>query len=185
QAKQRLAGDLGDRIPDRHVDGADGNRALAVAARLLVHHQGGPALVRRQVLTVLVEQGLGLGLEQASAEALADETALSIAAVGIEPVADDWPSVSLHVGHDRDQARRHLGEVDIGVADRGGDRFADLGNVDDADSHGAPLSSRWAPGIRARSGWLEVDALRELARPRDLAANERLAGIDALSHRLD
>ena len=36
QAEQRLALDLGDGVPDRHVDRAHGDRALAMAARLLV-----------------------------------------------------------------------------------------------------------------------------------------------------
>ncbi len=36
QAKERLAGDLGRRVLHRHADGADGDRALAMAARLLI-----------------------------------------------------------------------------------------------------------------------------------------------------
>ena len=39
------------------------------------------------------------------------------------------------VGDDGDEAGRHLGEVDIGVADRGADGPGDFADVDDA--HGA------------------------------------------------
>src|SRR3954454_7160175 len=39
--------------------------------------------------------------------------------------------------------------------------------------------------IAARSGRLEVDAFEQLARPHDLAANERLAGVNAFGDRLD
>ena len=42
QAKQRPARDFRDRIPHRHVDGADRDRALAMAAGLLVDHHGRP-----------------------------------------------------------------------------------------------------------------------------------------------
>ena len=54
QLKQRLAGDLRDRVPHRHIDGADGDRALAMAARLFVSHQGRPDLVRIEIVAGLV-----------------------------------------------------------------------------------------------------------------------------------
>ncbi len=50
QTEQRLAGDLRHRIPHRHVDGADRDRALAMAARLLVGHHRGPDLVRIEIV---------------------------------------------------------------------------------------------------------------------------------------
>src|SRR3977135_1042491 len=81
QPKQRLAGDLRHRVPHRPVDGADRDRALAVAARLLVLHQRGPDAVRIKVVAGTVEQALGLGLHEARREALADEPALTVAAV--------------------------------------------------------------------------------------------------------
>ena len=43
--------------------------------------------------------------------------ALRVTAVGIETVADDAPAVALDVGDDGDHARRHLAEIDVGVAD--------------------------------------------------------------------
>ena len=132
QAEQRLAGDLRRRVPDRHVDRADGDRALAVAARLLVRHHGGPDLVRIEVVAALVEKALGRRLQDAVAEALADQAALAVAAVRVEAVADDRPAVAHHVGDDRHKARGHLREVDVGVADRRGDRLGDLADVDDA-----------------------------------------------------
>ena len=132
QAEQRLARDLGDRVPDRHVDRADRHRALAVAARLLVGHHRGPDLVRIEVVAGVVEQALRVGLQDAVAEALADQAALAVAAVRVEAVADDAPAVAHDIGDDGDEARGHLREIDVGVADRRGDRLGDLANVDDA-----------------------------------------------------
>ena len=54
QTKQRLARDLRHRVPHRHVDGADRDRALAMAARLFVCHQGRPDLVRIEIVAGLV-----------------------------------------------------------------------------------------------------------------------------------
>src|SRR5581483_5143062 len=135
EAEQRLAGDLRHRVPYRHVDGADRDRALAMAARLLVRLQHGPDLVRIEVVATGIEKRLRIGLEHAAAKALADETALAVAAVGIEAVADDRLAVAHDAGDHRDQARGHLGEVDIGVADGRGDRLGDLTQVDDTDAH--------------------------------------------------
>ena len=89
QAEQRLAGDLCHRVPDRHVDRADRDRALAVPARLLVRHQRGPDAVRVEIVAGIVEQRLRLGLHQPRREALADQPALPVAAVRVEAVADD------------------------------------------------------------------------------------------------
>ena len=136
QAKQRLARDLRHRVPHRHVDGADRDRALAMAARLFVRHQRRPDLVRIEIVAGFIEQGLRIGLHQARRKTLADQAALPVAAVGIEAVADHRLAVAHHVGDDGDQARRHLREIDIGVADGRGDRFCHFADVDDAYGHG-------------------------------------------------
>ena len=137
QAEQGLAGDLGRGVPDRHVESAHRHRTLAVAAGLLVLHHRGPDLVRIKVIAALVEQALGSGLQDAVAEALADQATLAVAAVRVEAVADDATPVANHVGHHGNQARGHLREVDIGVADRRCDRLGDFADVDDA--HGNSL----------------------------------------------
>src|SRR5215212_336558 len=147
QAEQRLALDLRDRVPDRHVDGADGDRALAVPAGLLVRHHGRPDLGRVDVVAGVVHQALGVRFEDAVAEALADQPALAVAAVGVEAVADDRPAVAHHVGDHGHEARRHLAEIDIGVADGRGDRLRDLADFDNA--HWAYLLCQGRPGAPA------------------------------------
>jgi hypothetical protein len=132
QAEERLAGDLGRRVPHRHVERSDGDRPLAVASRLLVRHHGGPDPVRIEIVAALVEKALGSRLQDAVAEALADEAALAVASVRVEAVADDAPPVAHDVRDDRHEARGHLREIDVGVPDRRGDRLGDLANVDDA-----------------------------------------------------
>ncbi|MET3262929.1 hypothetical protein ABIF38_004435 [Bradyrhizobium japonicum] len=136
QPEQRLARDLRHRVPHGHVDGADRDRALAMAARLLVRHQRRPDLVRIEIAAIGIEQRFRIGFLEARRKALTDQTALPVAAVGIEAVADHPLAVAHHVGDHGHQARGHLGEVDIGVADRRGDRFCDLADVDDAGGHG-------------------------------------------------
>ncbi|MNJ64089.1 hypothetical protein D3C77_600290 [compost metagenome] len=81
QLEQRLAFDLCDRIPHRHVDGADRHRALAMAARLLVREHGVPDLVRVQVLARRVHQRLGIRLHHARNEAFAHQLALAVSAI--------------------------------------------------------------------------------------------------------
>ena len=53
---QRLVGDLGHRVPHRDLDGADADRALAVAAGFLVLHHHGEDLFRREIIAGVVEQ---------------------------------------------------------------------------------------------------------------------------------
>ena len=60
-------------------------------------------------------------------EALADQAALAVAAVGVEAVADDRLAVAHDVGDHGDEARGHLAEIDVGVADRRGDRLVARG----------------------------------------------------------
>ena len=61
-AVQRLVGDLGDRVPHRDLDGADADRALAVAAGFLVAHHRGENFFRREIVAGVVEQRLRVGL---------------------------------------------------------------------------------------------------------------------------
>jgi hypothetical protein len=136
QSKQRFSRDLGHGIPHRHVDGADRDRALAVTARLFVRHQRRPDLVRIEIVSGVIEQGLRIGFHQPRRETLADQPALPVAAVGVEAVADHRFAVAHHIGDHGDEAGRHLGKIDIGVADRRGDRFCDFADIDDADGHG-------------------------------------------------
>ena len=137
QAEQRLAGDLRHRVPHRHVDGADRDRALAVPARLLVLHQRRPDAVGIEIVARVVEQRFRLGLEQPRREPLADQPALAVAAVRVEAVADDRLAVALDVGDQRHMRQRHLREVDVRIGDRRGDRHRLLADVDDA--HVIPL----------------------------------------------
>ena len=176
QAEQRLAGDLRHRVPHRHVDGADRDRALAMAARLFVRHQRRPDLVRIEIVAGLIEQGLRIGLGQPRRKALADQPALPVAAVGIEAVADHRPAVAHRVGDDGDQARRHLGEIDIGVADRRGDRLCDFADVDDADGHGGGfLIVRHARPSCRRIHVLTVLAARKDVDGRDEPGHDNVA----------
>jgi len=88
QSKQRLARDLGDRVPHRHIDGADRHRALAVTAGLFVRHQRRPDPVRIEIVAGVIEQHLRIGFHEARREALADQSALPVTAVRIEAVTD-------------------------------------------------------------------------------------------------
>ena len=135
-----LPRDLRHRVPHRHVDRADRHRAVAVPARLLVRHHAGPDAIRIEILLRRVQQRSRIGLQDARGEAFADQPALAVAAIGIEPVADHAPSVALDVGHHGDKARCHLREIDVGVADRRADRLRDLAHVGDAYWHGAALA---------------------------------------------
>ena len=103
-----------------------------MAAGLLVLHQGRPDAVGIEVVAGVVEEGCGIGFEEARHEALADETALAVAAVGVESIADDGPAVAYDVGDDGDQRAGHLGEVDVGVRNGGCDGCGYFPNVDDA-----------------------------------------------------
>ena len=135
QAEQRFAGDFGHRVPDRHVDGADGDGPVAVAARLFVAHHGGPDFVGVQVVAGLIQQGGWFGLEDTGGELFPDQSALAVAAVGVEAVADHGLAVALDVGDHGDEAGGHLGKIDVGVADRGTDRLGDLADIDNTQGH--------------------------------------------------
>ena len=82
-----------------------------------------------------IEQRLRIGLLEPRRKPLADQPALPVAAVGIEAVANHALAVALKVGDDGNKTRRHLGEIDIGIADRRGDRLCHFADVDDTDGH--------------------------------------------------
>jgi hypothetical protein len=111
-----------------------------------------------------VEKGIWRGLQQAGGEAFADQAALAVASVAVEAVADHLAPVAHLVGDDGDEAGRHLGKIDVGVADRRGDRLGNLADIKDA--HGAfqswdaavpaeitTLSRRLDPQTRAGQTW--------------------------------
>ena len=135
ETKQRFARDLGDRVPHGHVDGAYRDGALAVAARLLVLHQGAPDAVRIEVVARIVQQRCGVGFAETRCEAFPDESTLAVAAVGVESIADDGASVAHLVGDDGDQGQRHLREVDVRIRDGGCDGQGYFPDVN--DTHGA------------------------------------------------
>ncbi len=141
--EQRLAGDLCRRIPDRHVERADGDRALTMPARLLVRHHRRPKLVRIKVVTGIIEHGTWIGLQDPVAKPLPNEPPLAIATVGIEAIADDAPPIPRHIRHHGHQAGGHLREIDISVADRRGDRLGYFTNINDAHVF-SPWSARGA-----------------------------------------
>ena len=131
QHVQRLVGDLGERVPDRDLDGADADRALRVAARLLVLHHGGEAFVRREQAGV-VEQRLGLGFQDARDEARAHLRAAGIAAGGVEGIAAHRLAGAHNVGDHGDHRRRHFAEVEARIGERRVERDRRLADVDDA-----------------------------------------------------
>ena len=107
-----------------------------MAARLLIRHQRRPDLIRIEIIAALIEQALRIGFHQARRETLPDQSALPVTTVRVETVTDHGLAVANDIGDDRNEARRHFGEIDIGVADRRGDWFCNFADVDDADGHG-------------------------------------------------
>jgi hypothetical protein len=74
-----------------------------MAAGLLVAHQRAPDAVGIEIVAGVVEQRRGIGFPQAGHEALANEAALAVTAVGVESIADDGPALADGVGYDGDQ----------------------------------------------------------------------------------
>jgi hypothetical protein len=131
QLKQRFAFDLGHRIPDGHVDGANRHRTLTMAPWLFVGEHGLPDFVRAQVVACFVQQRGGVGLKDARDEPLAHQRALAIATIGVEAVANHRFAIADHIGDHRHQAEVHFAKVDVSVPDRGTDgkgSFADFNN---------------------------------------------------------
>ena len=102
-----------------------------MAARLFVGHHRRPDFMGIEIVAGVVEQALGSGFENAVLETLANQTALTVATVGVEAVADHATAVLDDIGDHGDQAQRHFREIDVGVADVRLDRlgfFADVEN---------------------------------------------------------
>ena len=140
---QRQVGDFGRRVPYRHINGANCNRALAVTSGLFVGHHAGPDFVRIEVVAFIVNERVRRRFVNARNEALAHQIALTVAAVGIEAVTNDGLAIAHHIGDDRDQAQRHLTEVDVGVADRRFNRAGRFEYVDDFHGRYEQEQPRW------------------------------------------
>ena len=131
-AMERLVFDLGDRVPARDFDGADRDRALGVAARLLALHHARENFLGIEVRSRRVDERRGIGFEDARNEARAHLRAARIAAGGVERVADDGLAAAHDVGDDGDDRGRHLAEVERGVAHARLQRNGDFADVYDA-----------------------------------------------------
>src|SRR4029077_16637425 len=81
---QRLSGNLGDRIPDGDLDGADRDRALAVAAGLFPLHHDRQDLAGIEVLLRLIEQGARVGAQYARDETRTHRGSAGITAGRVE-----------------------------------------------------------------------------------------------------
>ena len=149
QPMQRFAGDLGHRVPDRDLDGADADRALAVAAGFLVLQHHGEDFFRRKIIARLVEQRLRIGLEHARNEARPHLRAAGISPGRVEGEAADRLAFTYDIGDDGDHRRSHLGKIDARIGQRRVQRdrcFADVG-----DAHlGEPLSFFFKPASRSQ-----------------------------------
>ena len=88
-----------------------------MTAGLLIGHRRTPYPVRIQVVTGLVEKALRVCLGDPGREPLANQAALAVPAVGIEPVADDALAVADDVGDHSHEAGGHFREINVGVAD--------------------------------------------------------------------
>src|SRR5579859_673517 len=117
QLIERQPCDFRDRVPHCHVDDAHRDRALAMAARFLVGHQHIPYPERIKVLAAIVKQRVRFGRFQAWNKTLAQQAAWGVASVGIKPKSDYGLAISDDVRNQRDNADRHLAEIDISIAD--------------------------------------------------------------------
>src|SRR5580704_7643658 len=116
---QRLAGDLGDRVPERDLDGPDGDRALAVAAGFLPLHHAGDHLGGSKIAAVGLEQGFRIGTQDARDEALAHLRPAGIAAGGIKREAGDRRSGTAFSRMSRMRIRRFRSGAFSGNVDTG------------------------------------------------------------------
>ena len=117
---QRLFFNLGHRIPNRHIDRTDRNRALTMATGLLIAHHGFPDLVGAKDASS-VKQCVRFCLQRAWNEPLTHQCTLTIAPIRIEAITNNRLAVADDVGHDGDQTQRHLGKIDVRVTDIGFD----------------------------------------------------------------
>ena len=128
---QRLSGNLGDRIPDGDLDGADGDRALAVAAGLFPLHHDRQDLAGIEVLLRLIEQGARVGAQYARDETRTHRGSAGITTGRVEGEADDRPAIAHDIGHDGDDRGGHLGKIETGICDVRFERDRAFADVDD------------------------------------------------------
>ena len=128
---QRLSGNLGDRIPDGDLDGADGDRALAVAAGFFPLHHDGEDLAGIEILLRLVEQGARIGPQNAGDEPCAHRGSAGITTGRVEGEANDRPAIAHDIGDHRDDRGGHLGKIETGIGDVRFERDRALADVDD------------------------------------------------------
>ena len=88
-----------------------------MATGFFIRHQRRPDLVRIEIVAVIVEQFLRIGLHQPRGKPLADQSALPVTTIGIEAVANHRLAVAHDIRDDGNQTRGHFREIDIGVAD--------------------------------------------------------------------
>jgi hypothetical protein len=154
EAMEGQVGDLGSRIPDRHVEGPDRDASLAVATGLLPRHHGIPRPERVEVGSLPVHH-IG-GVQQTRSEPLPDETTLGESSDRPEAVADDRLSGPDDVGDHRHDRRGEApgGNPRIPISR---DRHGALADIDDA--HG-----RWAYEMPSTITTLARPARRRIAR---------------------
>ena len=154
QRPERHVAELGGGVPDGDVQRRHRDRALAVAAGLLVpHHQAadgagveGGAVGARVLLR---------RFQHAGREPLADHGALGVAAVGVEAEAHHGLAAAHRVGDDGDRAHGHLAEVDDGVPHRRAHGHGDVTDFHDPHGYapGTSDSSVQSAAMRRRSAW--------------------------------
>jgi hypothetical protein len=132
QPVQRLLSDLRHRVPDSNLDGADADRALAVAAGFLSLHHRGKEFGRIEIFSGVVEERLGLGREDARDQARAHLRAAGVAAGRIEGEAHNRPALAHDVGEDRNHRGGHLGEIEARIPQLRLERDRGLADVEDA-----------------------------------------------------
>ncbi len=134
QHVQRLVGDLGNRIPDRDLDGADGDRALGMPAGFFPPHHAGENFRGIEIAAACVQKRVRVGGENARNEPRPHLRAAGVTAGGIEGEAADRLAVAHDVGDHGDHRRRHFGKIEARIGERRLERDRRLADIDDAHS---------------------------------------------------
>ena len=117
QTIQRLALNLRHRIPHGHVHRADSHRALTMPARFFIGEHRGPNAMRVQVIARVIHQRLRISFHDARHKALRQQPHLRITAIGVKAKAHHRLAIADDIRHHRDDTRRHLGKINVRVAD--------------------------------------------------------------------
>ena len=131
-AMQRLALDLGDRVPQGGFNGADGDRAFGVTAGFFPLHHAGEDLGGIDVVAAGVEERFRRGFPDARDEAVAHLRAAGVAAGGVKGKANNRLAVTQHVCNDGDHRRSHLAEIKDRIAQARFQRDGGFTNIYDA-----------------------------------------------------